>query len=96
MQCTTVLPYQISTALFKGCAVRFKWCPFLNVLCPDYVADKVVSAIQKNQISLYIPRVLYFLIPIQHILPDQAVDMLYDFIGANEAMKTFVGRGKSQ
>lgn len=96
VHCTTVLPYQVSTQLFKGCAIRFKWFPFLNILDPDYVTDKIISAIQRNQITLYVPRILYFLVFIQHILPERAVDMLYDFLGADLAMKTFVGRQKSE
>ncbi len=32
VHCTTVMPYQIDTALFSGAAIRFKWLPFMNVL----------------------------------------------------------------
>ena len=88
------MPYQLNSNLFRGCAIRFKWVPFLNLLEPDYVAKKVLEAILKNQIILYIPRIMYFLVALQNVLPETANDLLYDFLGTNIAMKTYVGRGK--
>ena len=90
--CTTVMPYQVNTELFKGCAIRFKKFPLLDILSPDFVTDKIIDAVQKNQISLYLPRISYFLIALLHILPEQSTDALFDFLQANQAMQTFVGR----
>lgn len=94
VHCTTVLPYQVSTELFTGCNIRFKSFPTLNVLTPEYVTDKIVDAIEKNQISLYMPRSCYLLCALLGILPHRSIDALFDFLGANRAMESYVGRGK--
>uniref|UniRef100_A0A7M5UJ32 Short-chain dehydrogenase/reductase 3 n=2 Tax=Clytia hemisphaerica TaxID=252671 RepID=A0A7M5UJ32_9CNID len=91
INCTTVYPYQLDSNLFKGTAMRFKWVPFLHLLKPEYVAEKIYTAIKKNQVTLYIPRILYFLVALQNLLPERANDILYNFLQANEAMKTFCG-----
>ena len=71
--------------------MRFKWVPFLHLLKPDYVAEKIHIAIKKNQVTLYIPRILYFLVALQNLLPERANDLLYNFLQTNTAMKTFCG-----
>ncbi|XP_057305055.1 short-chain dehydrogenase/reductase family 16C member 6-like [Hydractinia symbiolongicarpus] len=96
IHCTSIFPYQIHTDMFKGCAARFSYVPFLNVLDPDYVTTKMVDAIQKNQIVLYIPRILYAAIAVMNVLPVCAYDALYDFLHTNTAMKTWVGKGKKE
>jgi len=94
IHCTTVMPYQLNSNLFRGCSIRFKWVPFMNLLEPSYVAEMIMGAVLKNQVVLYIPRVLYFLVALQNVLPEKANDVLYNYLEANRAMKTHVGRGK--
>eukprot|EP00795_Rhopilema_esculentum_P006865 gene6865-12464_t len=60
IHCTTVNPFVIDTELFQGVTIRFPKMPFLYVLKPDFVADKIMEAIETNQILLNIPRFCYF------------------------------------
>lgn len=92
--CTNVLPYKANTLLFKGVASRFKWFPILETQCADHVTNKIVEAIEKNQITVYVPRILYVCIALLHMLPERAFDYIYDFLHVNQAMRTFVGHGK--
>jgi len=94
--CTTVLPYHIKASLFSGVAVRFNESPLLSSLHPEYVADKIIGGIRKNQIILYLPRILYFAMFIISFLPDRAADMLFDLNEVNLAMKKFVGRNNKK
>lgn len=91
---TNVLPYKANTLLFKGVASRFKWFPILETQKAEHVTNKIIEAIEKNQVTVYVPRILYFAIALLHMLPDRAFDYVYDFLHVNEAMATFVGRGK--
>lgn len=68
----------------------------MNLLEPSYVAEKIMGAVLKNQVVLFIPRILYFLVALQNMLPEKANDVLYNYLEANRAMKTHVGRGKKE
>ena len=86
------MPHHIKASMFRGCKpVKY---PVLDSLCPDYAAEKIMSAIEKNQILLYIPRSMYFAVTLNSILPEKAQDVLLDLYGINEAMVTFTGRKK--
>lgn len=61
-------------------------------LTPEYAAAKIVDAIEKNQVILAMPRGAYFAVALQHILPTNVTDLLLKFLGAHDAMKTFIGR----
>lgn len=89
--CSTVMPYHTSTDMFLGTQIRFRSFPFLNVLQPDHVAETVVDALEKRQITVYVPRILYFLVFLMGFLPDRAFDVCHDFLRTNYAMKTFRG-----
>lgn len=94
--CTNVLPFQINTQLFKGCESRFPNFPFMSVLDPDYVTEKIIEAIEKNKVAVYIPRVLYIMAFMYQVLPSKVFDVIYDFFLVNYAMKTHVGHGKTK
>ncbi|KAF5902927.1 epidermal retinol dehydrogenase 2-like, partial [Clarias magur] len=56
---TIVCPYFINTGMFDGCGT--KWPHFLPLLEPEYVAKKILNAIQTDQTFLLLPRSIYFL-----------------------------------
>eukprot|EP00794_Sanderia_malayensis_P015349 gene15349-16925_t len=96
IHCTTVNPFVINAELFQGVSLRFPGMPLLCVLEPDYVADKIIDAVETNQIVLHLPRVCYFTPIISSILPVKACDKLLAFTGSQEAMSTFIGRKKTE
>ena len=80
--------------MFKGITTRFKNLFLLYILDPDFVTDRVIDAIERNQTTLYIPRILYFFIAFMAVLPDFSFDVIVDFLQINLSMKTFVGKKK--
>ncbi|KAI1243394.1 hypothetical protein IHE44_0000998 [Lamprotornis superbus] len=56
---TIVCPFAINTGMFDG--VKSKWPRLLPVLDPEYVAERIISAVRQNQEMLVIPRILYVL-----------------------------------
>ncbi|NWT00650.1 RDHE2 dehydrogenase, partial [Mionectes macconnelli] len=91
---TIVCPYIINTGMFDG--VKTKWPHVLPVLDPEYVAEKVVTAVRQNQEILLIPRILYVLFALKAILPVKATVLLLDYSGALHLMDTFKGRPKKE
>jgi len=90
IQLTNICPFFINAGMFEGAKARL---PFLLPLTqPEYVADRVVRAILLNQYQVYIPRSLYFLIPLRALLPRKAIIATEDFLGVQEFMASFVGR----
>uniref|UniRef100_A0A8C8YX02 Short chain dehydrogenase/reductase family 16C member 5 n=1 Tax=Prolemur simus TaxID=1328070 RepID=A0A8C8YX02_PROSS len=56
---TIVCPFFINTGMFEGCTTG---CPsLLPILDPEYVVRKIVDAILQEQLYLYIPKFLYFI-----------------------------------
>ncbi|NXL97392.1 RDHE2 dehydrogenase, partial [Tyrannus savana] len=89
---TIVCPYIINTGMFDG--VKTKWPHVFPVLDPEYVAEKIVTAVRQNQEMLLIPRILYVLFALKNILPVKAAVLLLDYFGAFNLMDTFKGRPK--
>ncbi|NXC16519.1 RDHE2 dehydrogenase, partial [Corythaeola cristata] len=56
---TIVCPFFINTGMFDGC--KTKWPRLLPILEPEYVAEKIVTAVRQNKEVLLIPRIIYFL-----------------------------------
>ncbi|NWR08133.1 RDHE2 dehydrogenase, partial [Paradoxornis webbianus] len=56
---TIVCPFVINTGMFNG--VKCKWPHVIPSLDPEYVAERIVSAVQQNQEMLIIPRIIYLL-----------------------------------
>ncbi|NXF73232.1 RDHE2 dehydrogenase, partial [Sclerurus mexicanus] len=91
---TIVCPYTINTGMFDG--VKNKWPRLLPMLDPEYVAEKIVTAVQRNQEMLLIPRILYFMFVLKAILPWKATVLLLDYFGVLHLMDTFKGRPKKE
>ncbi|XP_031408725.1 epidermal retinol dehydrogenase 2 isoform X1 [Meleagris gallopavo] len=89
---TTVCPYFINTGMFDGCST--KWPLLLPILDPDYVAEKIMTAIRRDQAILVLPRSLYFFFALKNILPVKVGVLLADFAGALHFMDSFKGRAK--
>ncbi|XP_040442868.1 epidermal retinol dehydrogenase 2 [Falco naumanni] len=89
---TIVCPYYINTGMFDGC--RTKWPRLLPVLEPEYVAEKIITAIRRDQEMLLLPRSLYFILPLRHILPVKVTVLFADYLGIFNVMDSFKGRAK--
>ena len=88
---TTIAPYYINTGMFNG--VRSRLIPILK---PEYVAKKVVKAIEKNKIFKGIPFGFHFIRFWQTVLPTKVFDWFFgQVIGLYHAMDNFTGRKKA-
>lgn len=85
---TTVAPYYINTGMFDG--VKSKVFPILE---PEYVAKRVLRAIEKNTIFEGIPFGLHFIRFCQAILPIRLLDLIFgEWFGIYHTMDNFTGR----
>ncbi|NXQ57901.1 RDHE2 dehydrogenase, partial [Anthoscopus minutus] len=91
---TIVCPFVINTGMFDG--LKSKWPHVLPILDPEYVAERIISAIRQNQEVLFIPRILYFLYFLKSFLPVKATVLLLDYFGNLDIMNTFKGRPKKE
>lgn len=91
---TLVCPYFISTGMFDGVQSRFGW--ILPILTPDYVTDKIIDAMLKNQEILMMPRILYPMMVLKNLFPVKAQHAMMEFLGAGNMMTGFVGRQPQQ
>ena len=89
---TVVCPFYIDTGMFHGVKSRFSW--LLPILKEDKVAERVVSAIQRNKRRLMMPPVVYT-VPLMRLFPVGVFDWLAAFLGVNASMDEFTGRGSS-
>ena len=85
---TTVAPYYINTGMFDG--VKSSIIPILK---PEYVAKKVIKAIEKNKIFRGIPFGFHFIRFWQTVLPVKIFDFFFGKVfGIYHAMDNFKGR----
>ncbi|NXH60592.1 RDHE2 dehydrogenase, partial [Rhabdornis inornatus] len=91
---TIVCPFAINTGMFDG--VKSKWPRLLPVLDPEYVAERIISAVRQNQEMLLIPRILFVLYFFKSFLPVKANLLLLDYFGGLDIMDTFKGRPKKE
>ncbi|XP_021568706.1 epidermal retinol dehydrogenase 2 isoform X3 [Carlito syrichta] len=57
---TIVCPFFIKTGMFEGCTTG---CPsLLPILEPEYAVRKIIDAILREKLYLYMPKFLYFLV----------------------------------
>ncbi|NWU40503.1 RDHE2 dehydrogenase, partial [Hylia prasina] len=91
---TIVCPYMINTGMFDG--VKSKWPHMLPLMDPEYVAQRIISAVRQNQEVLFIPRTIYFLYFFKSFLPVKAAVLLLDYFGCLRVMDTFKGRPKKE
>ncbi|NWT71522.1 RDHE2 dehydrogenase, partial [Prunella himalayana] len=91
---TIVCPYVINTGMFDG--VKSKWPRLVPSLEPEYVAERIISAVRQNQEILYIPRIVYLMCYLKSFLPVKAMILLLDYFGVLDLMNTFKGRPKKE
>jgi len=91
IQTTVVCPYYIDTGMFHGVKSRFPL--LLPILNENKVAERIVSAIQRDKRRLIMPPFVY-LVPPLRILPVRLFDWLVTFFGVNASMDEFKGRGQ--
>ena len=82
---TTVAPYYINTGMFDG--VKSSIIPILK---PEYVAKKVIRAIETNHVFRGIPFGFHFIRFWQTVLPVKAFDFIFGKVfGIYHAMDNF-------
>lgn len=85
---TTVAPYYINTGMFDG--VRSRIIPILK---PEYVAKRIIRAIERNKSFRGIPFGFHFIRFWQFILPTRVFDWFFgEVMGIYHAMDDFTGR----
>ncbi len=89
LRVTTVTPSYINTGMFDGVKA-----PFLTpVLEPEYVVDKVIKAIKKNQIFLQEPFMVKAVPAMRGVLPTKVFDFVAgNIFGVYKTMDKFKGR----
>jgi all-trans-retinol dehydrogenase (NAD+) len=86
---TVVCPYFINTGMFAGVRTRFPW--LLPILDEEKVAEKTVTAIQKNRRRVLIPKIVYIVWLLRY-LPVRWFDNIAAFLGLSSTMDRFTGR----
>jgi len=85
---TTVAPYYINTGMFDGVKSRI-----IPILKPEYVAKRVIRAIERNKSFRGIPFGFHFIRFWQAILPTRVYDWLFgEVFGIYHTMDGFTGR----
>lgn len=84
---TTIAPYYINTGMFDG--VRSRVIPILK---PEWVAKKILNAIEKNKKISSWPLGYHLIRTLQALLPLRALDLLCKVLGIYNALDHFKGR----
>ena len=88
---TTVAPYYINTGMFDGVK-----SPIIPILKPEYVAKRVIRAIERNKSFKGIPFGFHFIRFWQFLLPTRLFDWFFgEVMGIYHAMDAFTGRQKN-
>lgn len=88
---TTVAPYYINTGMFDGVK-----SPVIPILKPEYVAKRVIRAIERNKPFKGIPFGFHFIRFWQFLLPTRLFDWFFgEVMGIYHAMDAFTGRKKN-
>ncbi|XP_028625962.1 epidermal retinol dehydrogenase 2 isoform X2 [Grammomys surdaster] len=89
---TIVCPFFIKTGMFEGCTTK---CPsLLPILDPEYAVKKIVDAILQEQLYLYMPKFLYFIMFLKSFLPIKTGILLADYLGVFHMTDGFIGQKK--
>lgn len=86
-----VCPGLTDTGMFRG--LKQPW--YFPPLKPEYVAAKVIQAIQKEKAFLMLPAAGWVVLLVR-LLPASLQDRMFELMGAGRAMDDFVGRGNDQ
>ena len=88
---TTVAPYYIKTGMFEGVK-----SPLIPILKPEYVAKRIIRAIERNRSFRGIPFGFHFIRFWQAFLPTKVFDFFFGKVcGIYNAMDNFTGRKNS-
>ncbi len=82
---TIICPSFIKTGMFEGVQAPL----FVPWMMPEYVAKRVVTAVQRNEFRVYLPRILYLFDVCQTILPDPVMMGLVKLVGLTRTMTRF-------
>lgn len=88
VHCTCVCPSFIDTGMFQGAKSAYEW--FCPILTPDYVVQRIVTAMKRNTPNIIIPRTCYLSPMIRSICPDSIAMAVTDLFKVNESMDDFV------
>ncbi|XP_068044680.1 epidermal retinol dehydrogenase 2-like [Anomalospiza imberbis] len=91
---TIVCPYLINTGMFDGVISKRPY--ILPILDPEYVAERIITAIRQNQEMLFIPRIMYVLYFLKSFLPVKVSVVLLEYFGNLDVMNTFKGQPKKE
>jgi all-trans-retinol dehydrogenase (NAD+) len=86
---TVVCPWYIDTGMFHGVRTRFPL--LLPILKPDYVAVRILRAIEADRRRLVLPRFVMAVL-LARILPLTLFDAVMRFFGVDRSMDEFSGR----
>lgn len=86
---TVVCPWYIDTGMFQGVRTRFPG--LLPILQPDYVARRILGAVQRDRKRLVMPRFVMAVLLIR-VLPLGLFDAMMRFFGVDRTMDEFLGR----
>lgn len=89
---TIVCPFFINTGMFDG--ANTKWPRLMPILDPEYACRKIVDAVRREQVYLYMPRSIYTIIALKNLLPTKVGVLLGEYLGAFNFMAKFKGHGK--
>lgn len=87
---TAVCPFFINTGMFDGVKTRFP--SLLPILDPDWVTDKIINAVLRNQPIILLPRILYLFVWMKSYMPTSSFILLCRYFGVTTAMDEFKGR----
>jgi len=89
---TVVCPFYVDTGMFHGAKTRVPW--LLPILSEEYVAERIVRAVEHNRPRVFLPWVIRNLY-LGQFMPTAFFDSLMDLMGVNVSMDEFVGRSDS-
>lgn len=89
---TLINPYKIDTGMFNGATIKKSAQLLFPTLKPEFVADKVVEAVQTNRDVVRTPFIFNMVVVLTKMLPLKANLLLEDFLENEKVMKNFVGR----
>ncbi|XP_065608630.1 epidermal retinol dehydrogenase 2 [Cyrtonyx montezumae] len=88
---TIVCPYFVNTELIRG--IQVKNPILVPVYEPEYVASKIVDAIQREKMYLFIPPTLRFC-GFKTLIPRKIILLMNSYLGIYDTLDKIIGRKK--
>ncbi len=89
---TTVCPSYIDTGMFKGVKAPL----LFPLLQPEDTANKIISAVKKNEIILLLPERASIVPFLKGVVPTRIFDKVASFLGVYTSMSSFEGRPENE